>query len=98
MENFNAQNILNERTHSGRGEYCKVAPASQAIKTTIEEETSCTACEYLTDEEHEAMDCIAMKLARIIHRTSKYDLDSWQDIAGYATLVVNSIHDREAKK
>lgn len=38
----------------------------------------------------EALTMIAQKIGRIINGDPYYD-DSWQDIAGYATLVVNQL-------
>lgn len=40
---------------------------------------------------HEAIDMITHKLGRIANGDAYYD-DSWRDIAGYATLVVNKLN------
>lgn len=45
--------------------------------------------------EREAIDNICTKIARIVCRKSDDDLDSWQGIAGYATLVVNYIKEEQ---
>jgi len=45
----------------------------------------------------EALHMIAMKIARLVNGQIN-DADSWQDIAGYATLVRNQIEAREAEK
>ena len=44
----------------------------------------------LSDAHNEALDMICHKLARIVNGDPNHK-DSWADIAGYATLVVNEI-------
>lgn len=44
----------------------------------------------LAADQQEALDMIAHKIGRIINGDPDYD-DSWVDIAGYATLVVNRL-------
>lgn len=45
----------------------------------------------------EAITMIANKLGRVINGDPYYD-DSWRDIAGYATLVVNELEKENAEK
>lgn len=42
--------------------------------------------ERLSDDQKEALEMIAHKIARILNGDSDY-ADSWHDIAGYATLI-----------
>ena len=50
----------------------------------------------LEDYQREALEMIAHKLARIANGDPDYD-DSWIDIAGYAQLVVDILHERSGK-
>lgn len=80
---FDANELIESRA-SLRGDFKDVARAHVAIIESIE---TCVTKE-LSPEERVALTMIVHKIARII--TAKgYDEDSWQDIAGYATLVVN---------
>lgn len=49
----------------------------------------------LTASQKEALDMIQHKIGRILNGDPTYD-DSWKDIAGYATLIVNELN-REVK-
>lgn len=86
-----AQETIDARKRDGRGDFHSVAMTAQAIKQAINEAIEQDGSAYLTDEELESLDSIATKIARIIHRRSKDDLDSWHDIGGYAKLVENRI-------
>jgi hypothetical protein len=73
-----------QKTH---GSFETHARISQELKTVI----------YLTDEYHslspqqaEALDMIAHKIARILNGNPNIH-DHWHDIAGYATLVANTL-------
>lgn len=44
----------------------------------------------LANDQKEALDMIASKIARILNGDPDYD-DSWHDIAGYASLVANRL-------
>lgn len=44
----------------------------------------------LADDQYEALDMIAHKIARIINGDPDY-ADSWDDIAGYAKLVADRL-------
>ena len=48
----------------------------------------------LTDAQHEALEMIAHKIGRILNGDPDY-ADSWNDIAGYATLVQRIIEGNE---
>lgn len=45
----------------------------------------------LTPSQREALDMIQHKIGRILNGDPNYD-DSWKDIAGYATLIVNELN------
>jgi hypothetical protein len=88
-DDTNIENILAERgkTH---GDFSITAELAQELKLSIRavlsENSECT------DEMREAIDMICTKLARIASG-DPYHIDSWQDIAGYAMLVVKDLHD-----
>lgn len=44
----------------------------------------------LPDDSKSALEMIATKISRILKGDPEYD-DSWRDIAGYATLIVNRL-------
>lgn len=48
----------------------------------------------LSPTQQEAIDMILHKIGRIVNGDPDY-ADSWVDIAGYATLVVNTLHSKE---
>jgi hypothetical protein len=53
-----------------------------------------TADRKLEDDQAEALEMIANKIARILNGDPDY-ADSWTDIAGYATLVAERLNGRE---
>lgn len=50
--------------------------------------------ERMEDFHREALDMIASKMARAANGDANY-IDTWRDIAGYATLVENILRERE---
>jgi len=70
-----------ERTH---GRFTDNAHTAQHLKTTFRSKEAWHRMDY---KKREALDCIAMKLARIINGDENIS-DHWYDIAGYATLAV----------
>lgn len=69
------------------GEYKDVSQVSQLIKEAMRNGTSYS---ILSNEAQESLDMIANKIARIVNGDPNY-LDSWVDVVGYATLVVNKL-------
>ena len=69
------------------GEYINVATTSQEIKRIIANGANITGGD---DDMSESLDMIANKIARIVNGDPYYK-DSWQDIAGYAQLIVNRL-------
>lgn len=90
MNKFNPQELISERKDCGRGSFESVARVSQQAKSLVRMFGS-----YVSDVEREALDNIATKIARIVTRSNRFDIDSWRDIAGYATLIVNHIESEE---
>jgi hypothetical protein len=70
------------------GEYINVATTSQEIKRIIA--NGAMINEAAQDDMRESLDMIANKIARIVNGDPYYK-DSWQDIAGYAQLIVNKL-------
>ena len=80
------QNTLIERGNR-YGDFETHAAISQELKDVC--------CKYekgnLTASHREALSMIMHKVGRIINGDPNYD-DSWRDIAGYATLIVNQLN------
>jgi hypothetical protein len=77
------------RTLKQRGEnyydYNAIADTAQALKNVIRGQNASRGMMLLSNQQHEALDMICMKIARIV--IGKSDLqDNWIDIAGYAML------------
>ena len=77
--------ILDERATT-YGSFVDVAGFAQEMKNAIR---VCNNSE-LDDDQMEALDMITSKIARIVHGNPNY-VDSWTDIAGYATLVADRL-------
>lgn len=82
----NIQNILTERART-HGDFEHVAKMSQNLKHMMK---STRAFEDLDYYMAESLEAIAAKIARILSGNC-FDKDHWQDISGYATLVVRQI-------
>ena len=81
----NVDAILDERATT-YGSFVDVAGFAQEMKNAIR---MCNNSE-LDDDQIEALDMIASKIARIVNGDPNY-VDSWTDIAGYATLVADRL-------
>ena len=78
------ETILEERGKR-YGKFISHAKISQDLKRVLIAE--CNRCNTpLTDDQTEALSMICHKMARIVNGDPNY-ADSWDDIAGYATLV-----------
>ena len=75
------------------GCFYKTARVSQSIKWVMRHEGDWTK---LTHIQMEALDCIAMKIARIISGNQDW-LDTWYDIQGYAELARQDAETRSEK-
>lgn len=79
-------NLLGERQKS-HGSYSEVSSICQAIKRTMR---MSSGWDHLTNEQAEALEMIAMKVARILSGNNSF-ADHWEDIEGYARLVSNEL-------
>ena len=84
----NVDAILNARG-SNYGSFEGVAGFAQVMKGLIRD-TQDGRGAYLPADQCEALDMIASKIARIVNGNADY-VDSWIDIAGYATLVADRL-------
>jgi hypothetical protein len=80
--------ILNIRG-SNYGSFEDVAGFAQVMKGLVRD-TQDGRGAYLPADQCEALDMIASKIARIVNGNADY-VDSWIDIAGYATLVADRL-------
>ena len=82
------EDLLKERgkTH---GDFEDNAHVSQVLKCFVRDHIM----HELTDVQAEALEVICAKIARILTGDPNH-IDSWVDIAGYATLVVKDIEEK----
>jgi len=79
-------NLLGERQNT-HGTYSEVSSICQSIKRTMRQSSG---WDHLGNEHAEALEMIAMKIARILSGNSNF-ADHWEDIEGYARLVSNEL-------
>lgn len=79
--------IITERG-SRYGKFKDGAEIMQELKDVMRE---VDGWRNLTPSQREALDIIQHKIGRILNGDPTYD-DSWKDIAGYATLIVNELN------
>ena len=89
MDHIKVETILAER-HTRYGEYSSTALIAQQLKGMMHESPS---WHKLTASQREGLEMIQHKIARILNGDPKY-MDSWVDIVGYATLIVESMEDK----
>ena len=70
------------------GKFKDGAEIMQSLKDTMRD---VDGWNNLTASQKEALDMIQHKIGRILNGDPAYD-DSWKDIAGYATLIVNELN------
>lgn len=70
------------------GKFKDGAEIMQSLKDTMRD---IDGWNNLTASQKEALDMIQHKIGRILNGDPTYD-DSWKDIAGYATLIVNELN------
>lgn len=80
------QEILQERGDR-YGSFIDNATTCQALKKVLHMNDNWLHMNY---DQREALDMICHKMARILNGDPNY-VDSWADIAGYATLVANRL-------
>lgn len=71
------------------GKFKDGAEIMQSLKDTMRD---VDGWNNLTASQKEALDMIQHKIGRILNGDPTYD-DSWKDIAGYATLIVNELNE-----
>lgn len=81
------EQLLTERG-SRYGKFKDGAEIMQELKDVMRE---VDGWHNLTPSQREALDMIQHKIGRILNGDPTYD-DSWKDIAGYATLIVNELN------
>lgn len=74
--------------HSKYGVFRDHARITQDLKHTLKR--NATKWDSLTEDKKEALEMIAHKIGRILNGDPNYR-DSWIDIAGYATLVADTL-------
>ena len=79
-------NILAERGQR-YGSFHENAATAQALKKVLHMNDNWL---HLAYDQRESLDMICHKMARILNGDPNY-VDSWDDIAGYATLVANRL-------
>lgn len=79
--------LITERG-SRYGKFKDGAEIVQSLKDTMRD---ADGWNNLTSSQKEALDMIQHKIGRILNGDPTYD-DSWKDIAGYATLIVNELN------
>ena len=79
--------IITERG-SRYGKFKDGAEIMQSLKDTMRD---VDGWNNMTASQKEALDMIQHKIGRILNGDPTYD-DSWKDIAGYATLIVNELN------
>lgn len=79
--------LITERGTS-YGKFKDGADIMQSLKDTMRD---VDGWNNLTTSQKEALDMIQHKIGRILNGDPTYD-DSWKDIAGYATLIVNELN------
>lgn len=78
--------VLKER-EKNYGDFASFSFVSQSLKKL-------TNLGCFDDYQQEALDMILHKIARIINGDASH-IDSWRDIAGYATLAQNILENKE---
>lgn len=69
------------------GSFADQGRIEQNIKRAMQDSPN---WETLPDDSKSALEMMATKMSRILKGDPEYD-DSWRDIAGYSTLIVNRI-------
>ena len=87
MDDKKLASVLSERG-SRYGSLMSNATISQGLKEIIH---SSTNWEAMPPDMREALDMIVHKISRIVEGDFNYD-DSWIDISGYSTLIVERLH------
>ena len=79
-------NTLNERGER-YGKFKDVASTTYALQEILR---AASSHEHMSDDQVIALDMICNKMARIVNGDPNY-IENWHDIAGYSTLIENSL-------
>ena len=93
MDDKKLASVLSERG-SRYGSLMSNATISQGLKEIIHNSSN---WEAMPPDMKEALDMIVHKIARIVEGDFNYD-DSWIDISGYSTLIVERLHQNLLKQ
>ena len=88
MHSQNVERTLQERGQK-YGTFAKHAEVSQDLKLVIRTHLKHRG-KILALDQQEALEMICHKIARVINGDQDY-ADSWHDIAGYSTLIVERL-------
>jgi len=88
MSDSGIDKLLAERQRS-HGDFGAVAAVAQTIKQSLRRAARWDA---LPEKQREALEMITVKMARIVAGDHKHR-DHWNDIAGYARLVTQDLHE-----
>jgi hypothetical protein len=78
------EKLLSDRATT-HGSFARNAEYSQELKRVFR---SSIGWEYLDMRQREALDCVALKLSRILS-SKAINIDAWIDLQGYAALAVH---------
>ena len=84
--------VLQERG-SRYGEFKDNATISQELKEILHNSFN---WKIMPPDMREALDMIVHKIARIVEGDFNYD-DSWIDVSGYSTLIVERLHQKQQR-
>jgi hypothetical protein len=88
MKPQSVDTLVDERGET-YGKFKDLAEVAQRFKDSLQY-FLITRNKYLAPDQHEALDMILHKMARIINGDADY-VDNWRDIAGYATLIADRL-------
>lgn len=92
-DDLNWRTISTEALITERGNrYGKFKDGAEIMQSLKDTMRNVDGWNSLTASQKEALDMIQHKIGRILNGDPTYD-DSWKDIAGYATLIVNELNE-----
>lgn len=86
---MNTEDLLHFRA-AQYGHFPHQAALAQQLKFSLQNFKAGTSWKELPPASREALEMICHKMARILNGKPDYE-DNWQDIAGYATLVLQEL-------
>ena len=89
------RDILNQREKE-YGSFRRISRIAQDLKIAVIE-PALNSSSGIADYQREAIEMICSKMARVAEGDNN-KIDTWQDIAGYATLVVDILKKEEEER